>query len=113
MSEKFSDRLRKIREQKQLSQSDLALKAGLQPSAVSHFEASRRSPSFDNLKRLADALSVTIDFLIGREKEPSVVGPVAEQVFRNLEKMSAADQEALAAMSEVLAKKNQRKEAEG
>lgn len=108
MSEKFSDRLRQIREEKKLSQTDLALRAGLQPSAVSHFETDRRSPSFDNLRRLADALNITIDYLIGREKEPSVVGPVADKVFRNLEKMSLSDQEALAAMSEILAEKNKK-----
>jgi len=64
-----------------LSQAELGQKAGLQPSAISHFESRRRSPSFDNLRRLADALSVTLDFLLGRESEARSAGPVAGACF--------------------------------
>lgn len=102
----FSDILRKTREDKGLSQSELADKAGMQPSAISHFEAGRRSPSFDNLKRLADALNVTIDYLLGRQREPQSAGPVAEQLFRDFEKMSAEDQETLTSFAKMLAQKN-------
>lgn len=40
---------------------------GLQPSAVAHFEADRRKPSFDNVRGLAKALSVTSDYLLGSQ----------------------------------------------
>src|SRR5271167_559996 len=106
MSEQFGDRLRKAREDKGLSQSEFAHKTGFQPSAISHFESGRRSPSFENLKRLADALSVTIDFLLGRETEPKSAGPVAEQLFRDFEQMSADDQESIAKFAKMLAEKN-------
>jgi transcriptional regulator with XRE-family HTH domain len=106
MSGTFPEILRRTRDDKGLSQSDLAEKAGMQPSAISHFEAGRRSPSFDNLKRLADALNVTIDFLLGREKEAKPAGPVAEQLFRDFEKLSAQDQETLSSFAKVLAAKN-------
>ncbi|MGD9721496.1 MAG: helix-turn-helix domain-containing protein [Pirellulales bacterium] len=106
MSESFGDRLRKEREEKGLSQSDLAEKAGLQPSAISHFELGRRMPSFDNLKRLADALSVTVDYLLGRQSSPSNAGPVVDQLFRNFEQMSADDQDRLTSFAELLAAKN-------
>jgi transcriptional regulator with XRE-family HTH domain len=106
MAENFGDRLRKVREEKGLSQVQLAEKAGLQPSAVSHFEMGRRSPSFDNLKRLADALSVTIDYLIGRQPEPTTAGPAAEQFFRNYEAMAPEDQETLARFAKMLAEEN-------
>ena len=49
-----------------MSQADLADKTGLQPAAVSHFETGQRSPSFENLKKLADALSISVDYLLGR-----------------------------------------------
>jgi transcriptional regulator with XRE-family HTH domain len=106
MPESFGDRLRKTREAKGLSQSELGQKAGLQASAISHFEAGRRSPSFENLIRLADALSVTLDFLLGRETEPRNAGPVAEQLFRSFERMSTEDQESLVQFARVLAEKN-------
>jgi transcriptional regulator with XRE-family HTH domain len=106
MADSFGERLRKAREDRGLSQGELGQKAGLQPSAISHFESGRRSPSFDNLRRLADALSVTLDFLLGRESEARSAGPVADQLFRNFEQMSAEDQESLARFAKVLAEKN-------
>ena len=97
----FAGRLRAARELKGLSQAELAAKARLQPSAVSHFETGRRAPSFENLRGLADALDVSTDYLLGRQDAVGAAGPGAEQLFRNLSKhiskMSASDQEKLAA----------------
>lgn len=108
MATKFSDILRAMRDRQGLSQSDLAKKTGLQPSAISHFETGQRSPSFDNLRKLADALGVSIDHLLGREVEvdSDLAGPVAQKLFRNIKRMSSDDQETLAAMAELLAEKH-------
>lgn len=65
----FPDRLRTAREYRGLSQSELAKRAELQPSAISHFETGARKPSFDNLRLLADTLDVTTDYLLGRVDE--------------------------------------------
>jgi transcriptional regulator with XRE-family HTH domain len=48
-NKKFSSQLRSARKQRKLSQTQLAARAGLQPSEISHFEAGRRSPSLHNL----------------------------------------------------------------
>jgi len=112
MDSQFAEVLRKTRLEKGLSQSDLAQKAGFQPSAISHFEAGRRSPSFENMKRLADALNVTIDFLLGRQAEPQMAGPTAEQLFRNFEQMSAEDQVTISEFSRILADKNKTRQGE-
>ncbi len=113
MPESFGDRLRKERDAKKLSQAELADKTGFQPSAISHFESGRRSPSFDNLKRLADALNVTIDYLIGRKSEPTTAGPAAEQLFRDFEQMSSDDQETLTSFAKMLAEKNKSRSTAG
>ncbi len=106
MSEIFSQRLRETRELRKLSQGELASKSGLQPSAISHFETGSRSPSFDNLKRLADALSVTTDYLLGRTLDPGAMSPEVVKLFRHVEKCSADDIQALETMAAALAKKN-------
>ena len=62
----FRERLKKIRENRGLSQSQLADMIGLPPSSISHFENGPRKPSFDNLRKLASALNVSTDFLLGR-----------------------------------------------
>jgi transcriptional regulator with XRE-family HTH domain len=106
MASIFPDRLRIAREQKGLTQSQLAERAGFQPSAVSHFESGRRSPSFENLRKLADALGVAIDYLLGRIEEPTGSGPVIQKLFRDVGQMSAADQDTLASFAAMLAAKN-------
>jgi transcriptional regulator with XRE-family HTH domain len=102
MREIFPKRLKAMREKRQLSQADLAKKARLQPTAISHFETGGRSPSFDNLRRLADALNVSTDYLIGRSDEPVLTGPAADSLFRGLEKLSEEDLWALKMMKDVL-----------
>ena len=59
---------RERREARGMSQSELARAAGLQPSAIAHFEAGRRKPSFDNVHALSRALCpVSADFLLGEQ----------------------------------------------
>ena len=101
----FPDNLKRAREIKGLSQTGLAKRSGLQPSAVSHFETGRRAPSFDNLKRLADTLEVTTDFLIGREIDPTTSGPTLQSIFRNAQEMADDDRQQLAEFAEFLANK--------
>jgi transcriptional regulator with XRE-family HTH domain len=104
MSQNFAGRLKQIRESRDLSQQELAEKSGLQSTAISHFETGARSPSFDNLKRLADALDVNTDYLLGRE-EASLAGPVAASLFRDVEKLTSEDIEMLKMMKEAMLKK--------
>jgi transcriptional regulator with XRE-family HTH domain len=108
MPEIFKQRLRAAREHRKMSQGELAERAGLQPSAISHFETGGRSPSFDNLKRLADALNVTTDYLLGRVDEPTINGPAVGKMFRHAEKLTDDDLKALENMAEALAKKNEK-----
>lgn len=58
--------LAEIRENRGLTQADLAIKAELQPSTISHFETGSRRPSWENLLRLSDALEVSVDQIMGR-----------------------------------------------
>lgn len=63
-----SDRIIKIREEQNLSQTDLARRAGLKPPAISQYESGVRNPSYEALIKLSNALGVSTDYLIsGRE----------------------------------------------
>ena len=57
----------KKREELGLSQTDLAKKAGLKPPTISQYESGVRSPSYEALIKLSNALGVTTDFLITGE----------------------------------------------
>jgi len=109
MSNTFAERLKKARELRNWNQQELATKAKLQVTAISHFETGNRSPSFANLRRLADALSVTTDYLLGRDGKPRLAGEQIDQLFRKAEKMTADDLNALDMMAQALLDKNKNK----
>ncbi len=73
-----------------LDQGALAEKAGMQASAISHFETGNRKPSFDNLRRLADALDVTTDYLLGRVNEVGATA-AADRLHRDIQNLKATD----------------------
>lgn len=86
----FKERLKSVRELRGLSQNQLATNSGLPPSSVSHFEAGARKPSLDNLKRIAVALDVTTDYLLGRSDTPEA-SATAAQLHRDLHKLTSDD----------------------
>ncbi len=106
MANIFPKRLKKVRELRGFSQADLAKKSGLQSTAISHFETGGRAPSFDNLRKLADALNVATDYLLGRSDELKLAGPETDSLFRDLEKLSEADLGAIRMMKEALLARN-------
>ncbi len=58
--------LRRIRELRKITQAEMGNRAGIAAASVSHFETGQRAPSLDTLVKLADALNVTVDALLGR-----------------------------------------------
>lgn len=106
-SEIFKKRLKSAREMRQMSQSDLAAKAKLPQTSIAHFESekSTRKPSFDTLRRLANALEVTTDYLLGRVDNPELAQE-ADPLFRDAHKLSDQDRELAKGFLEMLAKRN-------
>ncbi|WP_408587478.1 helix-turn-helix domain-containing protein [Novosphingobium sp.] len=98
----FSARLTRAREQRGLSQAEVARLAGLQAAAIGHFERDRRKPSFANVRALARALNVSSDFLLGRSA--SMEG--ATTAFRGEENLSYHDREHIQLMIDMM---NQRR----
>ena len=109
----FPRRLRSARMARDLSQSDLARRADLQASAVSHFETGTRKPSFDNLKRLADALRVTTDYLLGRSDLMDASATTVDRLHRHYAGLSAEYQEMADDFVQMLARKAKQKASEG
>jgi transcriptional regulator with XRE-family HTH domain len=104
-SELFQERLKAARELRQWSQSDLASQAGMPPSSIAHFESGSRKPSFDTLRRLANALEVTTDYLLGRVDDPSLA-EAADPLFRDAGKLTGRDRELAKDFLKMLADRN-------
>jgi transcriptional regulator with XRE-family HTH domain len=105
----IAERIRQLRDTRQLTQSELAEKAGLPAATISHFETDTRVPGTTTLQRLAEALGVSVDYLLGREGEPVQNGPEARVIFRNLAGMSDSTLKVFAEMSERLKQLDEQK----
>lgn len=71
MIEKFSERVKSLRIQKGLTQNQLAALAGLSPRGYQHYELGERKPQIDAAIAIADALDVSLDYLVGRSDDPT------------------------------------------
>lgn len=107
-SEIFSKRLKEARDLRGYNQSELAERAAMPPSSVAHFESGSRKPSFDTLKRLAEALDVTTDFLLGRVDEPSMA-EAGDPLYRDIGKLSGGDRDLAKDFLRMLTDRNQPK----
>ena len=104
-SEKFQKRLKMARAMRQWNQSELAEKADLPPSSIAHFEIGSRKPSFHNLRRLAIALDVTTDYLLGRVDSPEMSAS-GDPLFRDFSKLGGSDLKLAKDFIKMLAKRN-------
>jgi Zn-dependent peptidase ImmA (M78 family)/DNA-binding XRE family transcriptional regulator len=93
----FSERLRSAREMRKLTQIELGVKANLPSTSIAHFEAGSRKPSFANLRKLAETLEVTTDYLLGR---------AGDVLFRDIGKMSDYDRTIAMKFFKILAEKD-------
>jgi len=108
----FRKRLQEARNMRDLSQDGLAKLTKLQPSAISHFETGTRKPSFDNLKRLADALEVTSDYLLGRIDEPDGIIE-GDTLYRDYENLTSDEREFARVFMASLAKRSEKRKEKG
>lgn len=66
-------RLRKLRNEKKLTQSELGRIINVSKVSVSGYESGDRTPDTDNLGRLADFFEVSSDYLLGRTDNPNYI----------------------------------------
>jgi len=103
----FSERLRSAREMRELTQTELGTKAKLPSTSIAHFEAGTRKPSFDNLRKLAETLEVTTDYLLGRATGPSEDS--VDVLYRDVSMLSDYDRRIAESFLKVLIEKDSKK----
>ena len=59
--------LKQIREERGITQKDLAAGLGLQPNTISRYETGERAPDIKTLQDIADYLNVSIEILLTGE----------------------------------------------
>lgn len=64
----FNNRLREVRLSKGLTQEKLSEIVGIGLRNYQYYEQGKHVPSFDILIKLANALEISIDYLVGRDE---------------------------------------------
>ncbi len=100
-----------LRKEKKWSQEDLAKKTGFHDRHVSRWERGLSQPSAEALKKLADALGVTTDYLlydnVPKSKKTQIHDPEFLAQFEEIEKFGEEDKKAIKRILESMIIKNQ------
>lgn len=104
----FAERLRLLRQARNITQARLAELVGVSARVYNRWEKGGNVPHFDTVVRIADILQVSLDDLAGR-KEPSAELKLRNYELRQLcqqcDDLPDEDQQALIVMMDSLVKK--------
>ena len=85
----IGERIKRCRLALGMNKAQLASKAGLSRPAITYYENRNTKPTLQSLRKLADALGVSVDYLIGLKKDPKD-GPEdlkIQLLFKNIEEL--------------------------
>ncbi|WP_026896058.1 helix-turn-helix domain-containing protein [Clostridiisalibacter paucivorans] len=68
--ETFANRVKTLRKEKNIKQSELGNIVGLTHTAISDIERGRRTTTMEKLDALANFFEVSVDYLMGRTDDP-------------------------------------------
>lgn len=89
------DRIKELRTQKQLTQSNLAEMVGLTYVQIGRYETYRSTPSSDILQKLAEALDTTTDFLMNGSNNEVVAAQLMDKElltqYKRIEQLNNED----------------------
>ena len=103
--ERFGKQLQRLRNERSLTQEQLAVKAGLARVYLTKLESGQHDPSLSTLVRLSKALRVSVTDLLGETMNANVWWQVGEQRFPT----RADAEDAARTMSEMFVARYQKK----
>ena len=91
----LGDKILNLRKQKNWSQSELAKAVGISYAQVGRYETKGSQPSADVLKKIADALDTSTDYLMYGDKDEKAKASLEDtellQQFKEVDKMKDED----------------------
>lgn len=91
----IGNRIKELRNQKKLTQADLAALVGLTYIQIGRYEIGKSVPSSDVLQKLAPALDTTSDYLINGSHDEAVAAQLTDREllkqFKEVEMLSPED----------------------
>jgi transcriptional regulator with XRE-family HTH domain len=88
MLDDLGDKIRRARQEQNVSQKDLGVSLGLSDKAVSAYESNRTIPPLETLIRIAEELNKPLDYFIRGNSEDYAVESQLARIDKTLEKVS-------------------------
>jgi len=111
MVEGFAERLRQLRKQKNLSQTEFAQLVGLHWNHIGRYERGTSRPSADALHKLAAVLGVSADYLIEGTTDDAAKASFQDRdllrIFQEVETLDPQDKEVIKKLIEAFLMKRQ------
>lgn len=82
----LGERLKKLRNERKITQEELGKIVNVTKVSISGYENGNRNPDTETLQKLADFFNVSTDFLLGRTDEPDVGKGVEDDEFQDFMK---------------------------
>jgi len=76
-------RLRQLREEKHVTQADVAQQLNITREAYSMYESGKRQMNYESLDLLAAYFTVSVDYLLGRKDDRGALRPDEAALVRN------------------------------
>lgn len=97
MATGFPERLKQLRLQKDLSQSELGERARVNYTYIGKYERGTANPSLETLILLAECLDVTLDYLVKGNEDDVAIASLKDkellQMFNDTEQLDEKDKE--------------------
>jgi transcriptional regulator with XRE-family HTH domain len=107
----FAQRLRKLRQERSFTQQQLAQKAQVHYTHISRYEADKSKPAADTLRRLAEALATTTDYLMDGATEDTARTRLSDkallQRFQEVEQLPEHQKETIMELMDAFLAMNQ------
>ena len=84
----LSLQMKKLRNQKGMTQQELANYLHVSKGTIGMWETGRREPNTEILSELADFYGVTVDYLLGRESFSNTQEAILQDTLRTLEELT-------------------------
>ncbi|WP_238715484.1 MULTISPECIES: helix-turn-helix domain-containing protein [Tenebrionibacter/Tenebrionicola group] len=112
----FAERLRLLREARNLSQVRLSELLGVDPRAYNRWEKGASAPHLDTVIKIADVLQVTLDELVGRKamtEDVKIRNHTLHSLWQKADQLPDSDQQALIIVLDSFVKKSMVEQALG
>jgi transcriptional regulator with XRE-family HTH domain len=99
---KFGEKISKLKKAKKLSQIELANLTGISRDAISKYERGDVLPSVEYAKRIADALGVSLDFLVSNSEQEEALDNEAVKRIKAIQNLPPQEKEKILSVVDAL-----------